>query len=111
MKPTLSVALAAVALARFTHASMVKSCSCRLVGLPTRTASVLPSKTKARPTLPGPKVALPINVPSLASISSQLASSPRHQLIKPEAGGAHGGGGFTVSTAVALLVEPILLEI
>src|ERR1019366_4518722 len=79
-------------LARLIQASIVKSCSCRLAGLPTETPSPLPSKTNACPTRPGPKVVLPTSVPLLVPAWSNALPSARHQLTSPEGGATQEGG-------------------
>src|SRR5437870_5375274 len=97
--------LACEALARLTHASIVRSCNWRLAGFPTRTASVLPSKIKDCPTRPEAKVTLPTRVPLLLPTASKALVSLRHQLTAPEGNGVHDGA-FTVSAAAKLLVVP-----
>src|SRR5438477_11516265 len=106
MNPTLAVRLEEVALPRLTQASIVKSCSCKFVGLPILTASVSPSNKKPCPTRPGPKVAFPTNVPVFPPVWSWVLFSPFHQLTRLGGDVAHGGAGLTVKFAFTLFVEP-----
>src|SRR6266568_1050010 len=89
-------------LARCIQASMVRSWNCKLAVLLTTTTGPRPSKTNACPTLPGPKVTVPLSVPLSTPSSSWAPPSPFHQAIRPEGAVAHGGAGFTVNTALEL---------
>src|ERR1035437_9480026 len=87
--------------------SIVKSLVPKLPAVaPKSTSASVPLKLKAIPTLPSAYVAAPKSVPLLVPTTSWAFSSPGHQFNKPEGTGVHGGGGFTVSIAFVLLVEP-----
>src|SRR4051794_32957693 len=96
-------------LARFTHASMVKSWRCKLAGSPTTTASPFPSSTNPCPTLPGPSIASPVRVPLFPSAESLALLCACHQLTMPAGAGVQGGCGRTVSTALELSTAPAKL--
>src|ERR1043165_3424850 len=96
-------------LSRLTHASMVKSCSCRFAGFPTIIPEPVPSNTKACPTKPGAKVVLPVRVPRLAPTWSEVSPSARHQLTRFSGGLEHRGRGLTVRTALELSAVPLEL--
>src|SRR5258708_4406410 len=92
MSAPLGVVEAWVALPRLIQVSMVNVCNCKLVGLPTTTASPLPSKLNAWPTSPAPKAALPTRVPLLVPATSSVFPLPGHHETKPEAGGVQTTG-------------------
>src|SRR5258707_10056008 len=84
MSAPLGVVEAWVALPRLIQVSMVNVCNCKLVGLPTTTASPLPSKLNAWPTSPAPKAALPTRVPLLVPATSNVFPFPGHHETRPD---------------------------
>src|SRR5436190_5253059 len=95
------------ALPRFIQVSIVKSCSCKFVPLPTTTAPPVPLNTNPFPTRPVPNVTLLDIIPLLPPTKSHAFVSARHQLTRLDVNATQGGVVLTVSTALVLLVVPI----
>src|SRR6266550_107442 len=97
------------ALARLIQASIVKSWSSKLPGLPNSTPSPFPSKLNASPALPAPNIVFPASAPELPSAPSKAFPSARHQLTKPGGAGTQLVTVETVNKALELVTEPTAL--
>src|ERR1043166_4982036 len=111
MKPRPPEAVTLELLARLIHPSIVKSCSCRLAGLPILTVDEpVPSNMNAWPTKPGAKEVFPLRMPGLPPRTSEVSASAGHQLTRPGGATAQGGSGLTVKTALELTSVPARLD-
>src|SRR4051794_35331850 len=96
-------------LARFIHASIVRSWIWSAGGLPIAIPSPSPSKEKAWPTLPGAYAAFPVTTPRLPLTTSAGETSPCHHATSPAGVTAHDGF-VTERTAFELVTKPKAFE-